>query len=286
MESITCVEEIELVKDNKVLIEKRDDISFTNSKIVFKGKNNIFHAEEGVKIKDSVFIFEGDNSVVYLSKNFNTYLLNVTCYNNNAFYMGENNYMNGKLNVVLSEQKHVIIGNRGLFSFGIWIRLADPHLIYDCNTKRRKNPSKSVFLGDHVWVGQSAMVLKGTKAGSGSIIGAMSLVSGKRIASNSSWAGNPARKLSEGVFFTGDSVHKYKQAQTQESMTKDIDDFVYKDEPGKTKSFDEIDEKLSSFNDSEEMLKYLKDEIRGDKEKNRFFIGEAEKTKRGFLGRK
>ena len=67
------------------------------------------------------------------------------------------------MNVILSEQKHLFIGNDCLLSFGIWVRNADPHLIYDVESHKRVNPTKSIYIGDHVWIGQSAMILKGRK---------------------------------------------------------------------------------------------------------------------------
>ena len=33
--------------------------------------------------------------------------------------------------------------------------------IYDAETQERINPSRNAMLGDHVWIGQSAMLLKG-----------------------------------------------------------------------------------------------------------------------------
>ena len=279
MESVYNMEDVQQLQENEVRFSKEcEDVQFDNTKIVFKGKNNILYIQNGVHIKDSTILFEGDNSVVYLSRNKNVYLLNLTLYNHNAFYMGYDTYMNGKINAILSERKHILIGNRCLFSFGIWMRLADPHLIYDCETKQRKNPSKSIFLGDHVWVGQSAMLLKGMKVGSGSIIGAMALASGKTIPSNTSWGGNPMKHLGSKVFFTGDCVHRYNEQQTEESMKYEGDEFIYHYEEGVTKSFSEIDEALSACANAKEMLSYLKKEIRKNKEKNRFFVAENKKS--------
>ena len=151
--------------------------------------------------------------------------------------MGKNNYMNGTLHVLISERKHCLIGNNCLFSTDIWIRNADPHLIYDISTMKRINSTKSVFIGDHVWIGQSALLLKGTRIDSGSIIGAMSVVSGKKIANNSIWAGNPVRMVKKNIFWNESCVHKWNMLQTKKSKEysefiagKDllVDEFIYK----------------------------------------------------------
>lgn len=90
--------------------------------------------------------FNGNNSVIYLCRNKHLYKLDVVTYNNSAFYVGQNNYFNGKLSAILSEQKHIFIGDDGLFSFGIWMRIADPHLIYHTDSKKRINPTKAFIL--------------------------------------------------------------------------------------------------------------------------------------------
>ncbi|MFE4813367.1 hypothetical protein ACFQ9Y_19885 [Peribacillus simplex] len=63
-----------------------------------------------------------------------------------------------------------------MLSSGVVVRLADPHLVYDGTTRKRINRTKSVYLGDHIWIGQDVMILKGVEVGTGSILGAMSLV--------------------------------------------------------------------------------------------------------------
>jgi len=101
-----------------------------NSKITFRGENNILYCEKNVKLVNSTIDFNASNSIIFLSSNKNSYILNVSIYNNSVFYMGKDNYINGRLNIVLSEQKNIMIGNDGLFSFDIWMRVADPHIIY------------------------------------------------------------------------------------------------------------------------------------------------------------
>lgn len=52
--------------------------------------------------------------------------------------------------------------------------------------------SKSVFIGDNVWIGMNACILPGVSIGDNSIIGSGSVVT-KNIPSNEIWVGNPAR---------------------------------------------------------------------------------------------
>ena len=107
-----------------------------------------------------------------------------------------------------------------MFSFGIFVRTADPHLIYDSTTKGRINPSASVFIGDHVWVGQDVLILKGTRIGSGSIVGGATCIAGKMIPSNVTIGGNPARIIRENVFFLPNCVHSWTDDVIEEYSIK------------------------------------------------------------------
>ena len=126
--------------------------------------------------------------------------MNVHAYSNTCIYIGRDNYFNGRATLIASERKNIIIGDDGLFSFGIYVRTADPHLLYSGETKERINESKSVLMGDHVWIGQGALLLKGSSIGSGSVIGGGAVVSGKAIPSNTVAAGNPAKVIKKKEF--------------------------------------------------------------------------------------
>lgn len=248
-----------------------------NSKIVFNGEGNVLICEDGVNLVNSSITFNGNDSVVYLSQNRHNYILSVSANGENVFYMGKNNYMNGVLSIILSERKHCLIGDNCLLSFGIWIRNADPHLVYDCESNQRINPSKSIFIGDHVWVGQSAMILKGTKIDSGSIIGAMSLVAGKSIPSNESWGGNPCRQIAKNIFWEDSCVHKWDRSMTQLSKNfakyskkknLSISDFKFEYDNSQTVSYEDID-CIFSEKSVDEKIEFMT-ELSSGNAKNRF----------------
>lgn len=280
MVKITSPEMLESLPDGNRFVGEMPEM--VNSSVSFAGKNNVFFCEKGVRLVNSFIGFNGDNSIVFLCENKNDYKLNVNVYNNNVFYSGKNNYFNGVLNVILSEQKHFFMGNDCLLSFGIWVRNADPHLIYDCESKKRINPTKSIFLGDHVWIGQSAMILKGTQAESGSIVGAMSVVSGKKIPANSSWAGNPAKKIRKGLFWRNPCVHSWTDKKTAENETYNEETYVYKYKHEEFISFDEIDDNLSPSHSVQSKLNYL-EKLSRNTDKNRFCSDKADSS--GFFSK-
>jgi len=272
MEIINETIQIEDLKENKIIGKPK----LTNSKIIFRGKGNLLYCDnESVHLVNSNIEFNGNDTIIFLCKNRFNYILNAIVYNNSVLFFGRDNYFNNKLNIIISEQKNVIVGEGCLFSFDCWFRTADPHLIYDSFTKKRVNPSKSIYIGDHVWIGQHAFILKGTQIGSGSIIGGMSLVSGKKIESNSSYAGNPARKVGESIFYTSDSVHAFTESETRSHDVFESDEFIYSYNQNEALPFSSIEKSLTEFKLASEKLDFLIENLQMNRNKNRFFIGKT-----------
>ncbi|MGN0394904.1 MAG: acyltransferase [Coprococcus sp.] len=269
MELLTSFNDIESeVKQNKVYANPQKS-SLENSKITFRGTGNILFVEDGVRLSNCTIGFQGSNSVVYLSKNRHIYYLNISINNNSCVYIGEDCYFNGKMTIVASEQQNILIGNDGLFSFGIFIRTADPHLVYDCNTKKRINDSRSVLIGDHVWLGQNALILKGTAIGSGAIIGGNAVLSNKTIPSNVSAAGNPSRIIKSGVFFSSECVHAWTDEMTEKYEYMDTDKYIY-DVSCDTVDMKTIDAELKAASTGSDRLEITKKLLADNTAKNRF----------------
>ena len=96
-----------------------------------------------------------------------------------------------------------------MFSLGVWLRTSDAHPIYDSNSKKRINDGKSIYLGDHVWVGQDSLILKGSRIDSGSIIGAKGVVSKKLIPHNQIWGGIPCKFIKKDIFWDATNVYRW-----------------------------------------------------------------------------
>ncbi len=103
----------------------------------------------------------------------------------------------GGSSIVISAMNHVRIGSN--VRIGGNVRIFD-HDFHSLDiTERATQPlhrqtirNAPVIIGDGVFIGTQAMILKGTTIGENSIIGAGSVVSG-RIPPGEIWAGNPAR---------------------------------------------------------------------------------------------
>lgn len=246
------------------------DLKLINSKIIFEGKNNIFFTPKAnTELHDSMIHFQGNNSLVFLGGKG---LLNLYIKNDSVFYLGDGNYINKNLDIQVTERKHVIIGNKCLFSKGISLRTSDAHTIYDCETQKRINHGKSVYIGDHVWVGLQALLMKGTRIASGSIVGARSVLSNKIVPSNCSFAGNPAKLVKKGVYFTGACIHAYSVEELAkiENGSLAAKDFIFQHDTRVHLPFAEIDLKLDSIVKPMERIEYLMATLYKNENKNRF----------------
>lgn len=87
------------------------------------------------------------------------------------------------------------LGNGLLISRNVTIFDSDFHTILD-KDGNQINTIKNIEIGDHVWVGVNATLLRGTKIGKGAVIAAGAVVGGK-IREGTMAAGNPARSYSE-----------------------------------------------------------------------------------------
>ena len=98
---------------------------------------------------------------------------------------------------VCDDNTTLSIGDDCMFSFGNFIWTSDTHAIIQ--DSQLLNRGYSVIIGNHVWIGMNAIILKNTQIPSNSIIGACAVVSGKYDQIGSVFVGNPAKVTKTGI---------------------------------------------------------------------------------------
>ncbi|TLD87589.1 hypothetical protein LS69_004155, partial [Helicobacter sp. MIT 05-5294] len=243
-----------------------------DSKVAFSGSGNILFLAPKSLLKNTNIHFYGNNALVFIGDSTTT-KENIDVQHESVCYIGNANYFNpcgsGRW-FCLSERKNLIIGNACLISHTLWFRLADPHLLYDSTSHLRINPSKSIYLGDHIWIGQEVGFLKGAFVGSGAVIGAKSLVTAKKFASNTINAGNPCKEIKNNIFWSGECAHSWKQEQTQKYQKMPKNDFKYSYSRERFLSPLAIEAKLESLKSALEKLEFVYDVLYCNADKNRF----------------
>lgn len=269
METVKSHEDIANLERNRV--EGNPEI--TKSTISFKGNNNILYCEGNVKITNAQFLFEGSNSIVYLSSAMNTqYSFTLVIYNNSTFFIGRDGNLSSPININIQENQNVIIGAECSLSSGVNIRTADIHPIYDNETKQRINHARSVFIGDHVWIGHLAYISRGAKIGSGAIVDNYSFVPhNAQIHSNSLVVGNPARVEKQNVFFTKEFLGYHNAEDSINTQYYKSDVFIYEFVNKETLNLNQIDKILNDLS-VEDRLEFVQKLFVRNKRKNRFTI--------------
>jgi acetyltransferase-like isoleucine patch superfamily enzyme len=97
----------------------------------------------------------------------------------------------------LTAQRRIVIGNRVLVGVGALIVDTDAHpLTPEDRAAQRPAAAAPIEIGDDVFIGARAIVLKGVKIGTGAVVGAGAVVS-KDVPARAIVAGNPARVVGE-----------------------------------------------------------------------------------------
>lgn len=98
---------------------------------------------------------------------------------------------------VIACAKSITIGEGVAVARGVYIYDSDHHMILDANGEQTNLP-ESVVIGNHVWIGVGAIVLKGVTIGDGAIIAAGAIVT-HDIPAFCIAAGNPAEVIRENI---------------------------------------------------------------------------------------
>lgn len=172
-----------------------DPESAKRCNVRFLGKNAKLIIESGCRLDNSNFKMR-DNATIIIRRNV-IYTGSILAEANCHVELGESLQANGFLNISCAERARIIFGRSCLISAAT-VRSSDMHPIYDLDTGERINFGGDVVVGDHVWLAQDCMILKGVNIGSGSVVAAMTLVN-RDVPANSIVAGNPGKVIKNNI---------------------------------------------------------------------------------------
>lgn len=116
----------------------------------------------------------------------------------NRIVIGDGTSLCGKVHFACIEGTAIEVGRDCLFSSGIVFRTGDSHSITDMEGNRI-NPSCDIAVGDHVWIGYGATVLKDVEIKGHTIVATEAVVTKSPAEGNAVLAGNPARIVKKGI---------------------------------------------------------------------------------------
>ncbi len=167
-------------------------------------------------IPDKVYIiFGGMNNKLVLGRDISTASLVIRFGNEGACILGRDSELIGaELYISYGEIK---IGEKCLFSNQIMLRNHDGHHIFDKTSGKRVNYCKDITIGNHVWIGQRAMLLGGAGVGNDSVVGAGSVVT-KSYGENVVIAGVPARVVRENICWNTENTDYFNRDYLDECI--------------------------------------------------------------------
>ncbi len=103
-------------------------------------KSNNLEISKLAKLRKNKIKISGDNNILHIEDG-------ALIRNCNFMIKGNNNKL--------------YIGKNCMISYDTEIRNTDSHMIYDLETKERINYGKEIEIGNNVWIGTRAIILKG-----------------------------------------------------------------------------------------------------------------------------
>lgn len=181
-----------------------DDAILIHSTIDCRGKNNLITVCDGAFLDCSQIKITGNNNNVVIGKNVKANNLVIWLENDgNSVLISENTVFTNNVRIACIEGQTVRIGKDCLFSSDITIRTGDSHAVLNSQGERI-NVSRSVIIGDHVWIGQRVIILKGVDIMRDTVVAAGSVLTQCKYKPNVMIAGVPAKIVKENINWDSD----------------------------------------------------------------------------------
>jgi acetyltransferase-like isoleucine patch superfamily enzyme len=165
--------------------------------IVFTGSNSRVVIGPGCKASKVKFII-GEDSEVSIGSNCKIAATEIMIKHNGHVHIGNNVSFTWHAKIYLHEPSNFRLGSRSLIASNTLFTTSDMHSIIDLASGARINPPDDIDIGEHVWIGAHATVLRGVSIGNDSVVGMSSLVT-RSIPAHCVAAGIPARVIRQGV---------------------------------------------------------------------------------------
>lgn len=134
------------------------------------GNNSRINVNGHFKIHEGAAVGVGDGAILTLGSGYINYNSSLSCF------------------------ESITIGNDVVISKGVTIRDSDSHIIKE----RGFEKTKPIIIGDHVWIGLNAIILKGVKICDGAVVAAGAVVT-KDVTGNTLVGGIPAKVIKENI---------------------------------------------------------------------------------------
>lgn len=168
-----------------------------------EGRNNHIEIGANTRVSDFAVTLRGDGHRLEIGAGSRIWSGTCNFYDaGGTVRVGDHTSIYGA-QIGVSEGGTIGVGRNVLIASGCDLRNGDSHSILDEADGSRLNPAADVVVGDHVWLAERVMVLKGSRIGCHTVVGAGSIVSGD-LPGHCVAVGAPARPRRTGVTWTAE----------------------------------------------------------------------------------
>ena len=121
--------------------------------------------------------------------------------NNSSLVLGDHFRCNYSTTIDCTDE-NIVFGNDVVLGWNVTVKNNDGHTVIQ--NGRQKKKADSVYIGNHVWLGEKVTILKKAKIPDGCIVGTCSVVTRRFEEDNVLIAGNPAEIRKKNVFWERD----------------------------------------------------------------------------------
>jgi acetyltransferase-like isoleucine patch superfamily enzyme len=163
-------------------------------RIKFSGSNNRLVVDPDAAIGRLVVDFDCDNGLLVIgaSKGVPVFAAAIRIGQDSTVRIGRDVSATEPVAMSATEGTTITVGDDVMFASANQVRTDDGHPIFDVRSGKRVNTSRSIDIGNHVWLGRASVVLGGSKIGDGSVLGYGSILKG-RVPNNAIAVGVPAQ---------------------------------------------------------------------------------------------
>lgn len=168
--------------------------------ICVEGTGNVLYFEPDIVLQKTTIHLRGDNSVLYVSKPKKMFYATITMGSDACLYLGSDLFTHNDqvMQVTVDDGGSVHVGNDVLASTDVTIDTA--------------GPGNTLWVGDHVWLCQSATLRANCHIASHTIVASRATLEGITTEPFSCWAGT-GRRLLEDVLFSKVGLRYLDQQQ-------------------------------------------------------------------------
>ncbi|MBP2328965.1 acetyltransferase-like isoleucine patch superfamily enzyme [Kibdelosporangium banguiense] len=169
--------------------------------IRFRGSGNKLIVASDAKIVDLRVDFIGDHGTVEIGSTVGNSVglrFAMRVGHHSRIRIGRDVSSEGVVLVSAVEGTEVSIGEDTMLFAGIEVRSDDTYPVYEVATEKRLNDSRSITIGEHVWIAEGATIMGGVTIGNGAVISTRSIVD-TDIPNNCIAMGAPAQVVNRDI---------------------------------------------------------------------------------------